>query len=137
MPARLLVAGLLLAHALIHVAFVAPPPPATAGGPTWPFSTNDSWLFTRLGVGADATRSVAYALFATTIAGFLLAALCAIGVLPAAIWVPAIAIGAVSSLGLLVAFFHPWLALGVAIDLALLGASLVADWSPAPVANGL
>ena len=30
MLVRLLVAGFLLAHAAIHVAFIAPPPPATA-----------------------------------------------------------------------------------------------------------
>ena len=39
MPVGLLVAGFLLAHAAIHVAFIAPPPPATADGPAWPFAT--------------------------------------------------------------------------------------------------
>ena len=40
MPVGLLVAGFLLAHAAIHVGFIAPPPPATADGPAWPFSTD-------------------------------------------------------------------------------------------------
>ena len=32
MPVELLAAGFLLAHAAIHVGFIAPPPPATADG---------------------------------------------------------------------------------------------------------
>ena len=127
----LTLAGFLLAHALIHIAFVSPAPPATAGGPAWPFSTSESWLFARLGVSADTTRLVALALVATTIAGFALAALSVIGVVPAGLWIPAIVIGSVSSIGLLVACFHPWLALGIVIDLALIWAGLVAGWSPA------
>jgi hypothetical protein len=131
---RLAFAAVLLAHALIHVSFIAPPPPATAGGPSWPFSTRESWLFTRLGIGPDTGRVLALALVATTCAGFLLAALCVFGVVPGGIWAPAIVIGAVSSLGLLIACFHPWLALGVGIDLVLLWAGLGAGWSP--IASG-
>jgi hypothetical protein len=128
---RLALAGFLLAHAVIHVAFLAPAPPATADGPTWPFTMSDSWLFTRLGVAPEAARLVGMGLVATTIAGFAMAALCAIGFLPAAIWLPAIAIGAASSMSLLIAFFHPWLVLGVGIDLVLIWVSLVAGWTPA------
>jgi hypothetical protein len=127
---RLALAGFLLAHALIHVAFIAPPPSATAGGPAWPFATSDSWLFTRLGISADTSRVVALALVATTVAGFVPAAMSLIGVLSAGIWLPAMTIGAVSSLGLLIACFHPWLALGVGIDLVLLWAGVVASWTP-------
>jgi hypothetical protein len=126
MLVRLVFAGFVLAHALMHVAFLAPPPPATAGGPAWPFSTSGSWLFTRLRIGHETTRLVAFVVVATTIAGFSLAALSVVGVLPAAIWAPGIAIGAASSVGLLLAFFHPWLALGIGIDLILVWAS----WSP-------
>lgn len=126
MLVRLLFAGLLLAHALMHVAFIAPPPPATAGGPAWPFSTSGSWLFTRLRIGDEATRLVAFVLVATTIAGFSLAVLSVVGLVPAAIWAPGIAIGAASSMCLLIAFFHPWLVLGIGIDLILVWAS----WSP-------
>jgi hypothetical protein len=127
MLVRLAFAGFLLAHALIHVAFIAPAPPATAGGPTWPFSTSGSWLFRRLGIGHEATRLVALALIATTIAGFSLAALSVVGALPTAMWAPGIAIGGVSSIALLLAFFHPWLALGIGLDLVLIWAS----WSRA------
>ncbi|HEY7968973.1 MAG TPA: hypothetical protein VID95_03195 [Candidatus Limnocylindrales bacterium] len=126
MLVRLAVAALLLAHAGIHVALLAPPPRSTAEGPLWPFSTSGSWLFGRLRVRDETARLVAFVLVATTIAGFSLAALSVIGVLPAGTWPPAVAIGAVSSIGLLLVFFHPWLALGIGIDLVLLWAS----WSP-------
>jgi hypothetical protein len=126
MLVRLALAGFLLAHALIHIAFVSPAPPATAGGPTWPFSSSESWLLTRLRVGPETARLVALGLVATTIVGFSLAGVSVIGLLPVGIWAPGIAIGAVSSVGLLVAFFHPWLALGIGIDLVLIWAVLIA-----------
>ncbi|HEY7702942.1 MAG TPA: hypothetical protein VIB02_11565, partial [Candidatus Limnocylindrales bacterium] len=53
-----------------------------------------------------------------------------LGVVPQALWTAAVALGAAASLGLLVTFFHPWLILGVVIDLALLGAALIARWTP-------
>ena len=118
MFARLAIAGLLLAHAAIHVAFLAPPPAATADGPAWPFATDHSWLLTRLGIEDRTAWTLALALVALTLAAFAGAALVAI------------VIGATASLVLLVSFFHPWLALGVVIDLVLLGATLVAGWAP-------
>jgi hypothetical protein len=65
-----------------------------------------------------------------TTAAFLLAAASVLGVVPQALWTAAVALGAAASLGLLVTFFHPWLILGVVIDLALLGAALIARWTP-------
>lgn len=81
------------------------------------------------GAGADATRILGLALVAVTIGGFALAAIVALGALDS-LWVPAVAIGAVASLALLLVYFQAWLVLGVAIDLVLLWAVLVADWSP-------
>jgi hypothetical protein len=130
MVIRIVVAGLLLAHAAIHLAFIAPAPPATASGPAWPFTTADSWLLNRLGVGPAGARLIADGLIAVTLLGFVLAALAALGVVPAALFVPALSVGAVASIGLLSVFFHPWLVLGVAIDLGLLWAGLVAGWTP-------
>ena len=130
MLARLVIAGLLLAHAAIHVAFIAPPPAATADGPPWPFTTADSWVLSRLGVGPNEANVLALALVAVTIVAFAFAALVAVGIAPPWLWIPAIVTGAAASLTLLGAFFHPWLVFGIAIDVALLWASLVADWAP-------
>ena len=133
MVPRLLVAALLLGHALIHLGFVSPRPPATAGGPAWPFELSRSWLLDALGAGSDLNRLVGTALIAVTVAGFALAVLAAVGVMPT-LWAAGIAAGAVGSLGVLVLFFHPWLTLGLAIDLALLWVVLVARWTPESLA---
>lgn len=43
-------------------------------------------------------------------------------------------VGAGPSLAVLLLFFHPWLSLGVDIDLVLLWAVIAAGWSPVAVA---
>jgi hypothetical protein len=46
------------------------------------------------------------------------------------VWTAGVAVGAIASLALLVLFFHPWLVLGVVIDVVLLWAVLAARWVP-------
>jgi hypothetical protein len=130
MTGRLVVAGLLLAHGLIHLAFVAPRPAPTPGGPPWPFDLGQSWLLAQLGVSADLARILGLALVAATVAGFALAALTAIAIGPAGLWTAGLALGGVASLGVLILFFHPWLVLGLAIDAVVLWAAIVARWAP-------
>lgn len=127
---KLVVAAFLLAHAAIHASFVMPRPPATAGGPAWPFELGRSWILGPLGLGGDAARLLGVALIAVTIGGFALAALAAAGFGPAGLWAPAVVAGAVSSIALIGIFFHPWLVLGIAIDAVLIWAVLVAGWTP-------
>jgi hypothetical protein len=127
---RLLFAAFVLAHGVIHASFLAPRPPATAGGPTWPFELARSWVLTPLGIQPETTRLLGMALVAATIATFALAALAAAGFIPGELWGPASAAGAVASVALLVLFFQPWLVLGVVIDLGLLWAVLIAGWRP-------
>ena len=130
MVARLAVAAFLLAHAAIHFAFISPRPPATAGGPAWPFEVGHSWVLGPLGVDAETSRVLAIALIAVLIGSFALAGLAAIGVAPAGLWPAAVTIGSVASIALLVVFFHPWLVLGVVIDVVLIWAVNVASWTP-------
>jgi hypothetical protein len=125
----LLLAAFLLGHGLIHIAFVRPPLPANADGPSWPFATERSWLIDALEVRPEGARVLAMALVAVTLAGCALAAVVALGVVPG-LWVPAIAIGSTASLALLIAFFHPWLVIGIGIDVVLLWATFVAGWVP-------
>jgi len=132
---RLLLVAFLLCHAAIHASFLAPRPPATAGGPSWPFELGRSWILTPLGLQPDLTRVLGMALVAATIGGFALAAIAALGLLPSGLWPPAAAVGAIASVALLLLFFHPWLVLGIAIDLGLLWAVLVADWMPQGIAE--
>jgi hypothetical protein len=44
-------------------------------------------------------------------------------------------VGAGASLAMLVLFFHPWLALGLAIDAVLLWAVLANGWRPDGIAS--
>jgi hypothetical protein len=130
----LALAGFLLAHGAIHLGWVTRPP-ATAGGPSWPFALDHSWLLDRLGVGAAAARPLGLALVAVTMASFGLAAIATLGVLAPELWTIATVVGSIASLAIIVIWFHRWLVLGMAIDLVLLWAALVADWTPA--AEGL
>jgi hypothetical protein len=130
MITRLVLGAFLLAHGAIHLGFVSPRPPATADGPAWPFDLGRSWILGHLGLDGELARVLGMALIAVTIGGFALAALVAIGIAPAGIWPAAVAIGAVGSVAVLALFFHPWLVLGLAIDVALLWAVLVASWAP-------
>ena len=126
---RLALAGFLLAHAAVHLGYVSRRPPAT-GGPTWPFELGRSWLLTPLGVDPGLARAVGTALTLATIVAFVVAALAAAGLVAGA-WLPAIVAGTAASVVLLIVFFHPWLLLGVAIDVALLWVALGQGWTPA------
>jgi hypothetical protein len=76
-------------------------------------------------------RTVAWLLVATLVAGYIVAALAAIPVLPAALFAPAAVVGSIASLLVLLVFFHPWLVIGIAIDAVLLWAVVVGHWAPA------
>jgi hypothetical protein len=125
-----LVALFLVAHALIHVSFVSPRPAATAGGPQWPFDLSHSWALAPVGLEGDATRLLGVALIALVVTGFAVAAMATLGVLGGGAFAPAVVLGSVASLVLLAVFFHPWLTLGLVIDVALVWAVTVGRWSP-------
>jgi hypothetical protein len=124
------IALLLAAHGLLHASFVSPAPPATAGGPQWPFDLAHSRLLSPAGLGASATRAIGIALLAVVLAGYLAAALSVVGILPGSLFVPAVVAGSVASAAMLVVFFHRWLVFGLLIDAVLLWAVLVTGWLP-------
>ena len=127
---RLVLAAILLGHAAIHAGYLSPRPVATVGGPSWPFDLAHSWILSPLGVGADTLRILGFALFALVLASFALAAIAAVGFLPAGVWGWSTVVGAAGSLAMLIIFFHPYLAVGVAIDLLALWTVLVLGWTP-------
>ena len=126
----LLAAGLLLGHGIIHTGFLAPRPRAAPGAPRWPFELGRSWLLSPMGMGPGMTRSIGIALVAAAIAGFGIAAVAALGILPASLSPAGVMVGAVASIATLGLYFHLWLVLGLVIDLLLLWAILVAGWTP-------
>jgi hypothetical protein len=123
-------AGVILAHGLVHVLFLLPPPdpPASGRDQRWPFDLGRSWLVAL--AGARRGRRIAGVLIAAIVAASLLAGLAAIGVLPAAAWPVLVACAAAVSLVLLVAAFDPSLVLGVGIDAILLIVVLTGAWTP-------
>ncbi len=129
---KLLLAAFLAAHALIHVSYLTPAPPRTAGGPEWPFEMARSWLVTGAGIDPGMVRPLGAAAVILTVALLVAAGLSTVGwIVPAAWWPSLVVGGAVASAVTLVLFFHPWLVLGLAIDAALLWAVLVVGWLPA------
>lgn len=131
---RSVLAAILLGHALIHAAFLAPRPPATAGGPPWPFELDRSWILETFGIDPAMTRVVGLAAIAATVASFALSALITLGGGAVELWPAAIAVGTVGSMLALLLFFHPWLIVGVGIDLGLLWTVVVLGWTPSHLA---
>ena len=124
-------AGFLAAHGLIHASFLSPAPPATAGGPPWPFDMAMSWLVTQAGLDAGQVTVIGTVLVALNVIGFGLAALGAAGwIVPDELWRPLVVGSVAASVLLLTLFFHPFLMLGFLIDAALLWAVLVMSWNP-------
>ncbi len=119
--ARVLVACFLVAHGLVHLAiYGAPIDPAKPG----PFDPRRSWA-TPYGVTAAAMRSGSVALASAVAAAYGTAGLMvALGAGSRA----AVA-GLAALLGLVLKglWFHPWLSLGIALDLAVV-VSAVLDW---------
>lgn len=129
----IVVALFLAAHGLVHASYAQTPKPAAGNGPAWPFYLDHSWLLTPLGLDAGATRAVGLLLIAVVVAGYAVAALGVLGIAPGPSFVPAVVGASVASAALLALFFTPWIVLGFAIDAALVGAVLVANWRPGAV----
>jgi len=118
----------LVAHGLVHGLFMVPRPPDA--GASWPFDPSESWLLNRLGVEPSLAQAIAAGLVAVTTVAFIVTALAVIGILPAG-WLRPLAIASASvSLILLGVFFHPWLVIGIAIDVAILWAVGLNGWIP-------
>lgn len=129
----LIVAGFVFLHGAIHLSFLAPTPPAMADGPAWPFDLHGSWLLARSDTSQRFARPLGLALTAVTFAAFTLAAMAIVGLAPHVVGDAFVVLGAGSSMALLMLFFHPWLVLGLVIDIALLWAASIAGWAPPPV----
>jgi hypothetical protein len=125
---RFVLIGFLVAHTAIHLGFLTPAPPAAAGAPPWPFDLARSWLLSPLGLDASLLRVIGIALFAAIVAGYALVPIASVVSLPIDLMGIGMIVGSAASLALLLLFFHPWLVIGVVIDLALLWA-VATRWS--------
>ncbi len=117
----------LIAHGLVHAGLAAAPNPADPNAKPGAFFTTveRSWLLPRLGLSGTAVQWVGILLVALSTLGFALAGLGILGVTGlSAIWQTVAIISAIFSLLLLIIFWHPWLPVGVLIDIAVLIALL-------------
>ena len=113
----------LIMHGLIHAAYLAP----KADDPRYPFVAERTWFATSLDLEAGAAKAVFATLAMTALVSFLVAGigLC----VNAGWWQPLAVAGSFASLAVLLLGFHPQLALGVAIDVAIVASVL---WAHVP-----
>jgi hypothetical protein len=124
---KIVLALFFAAHGLIHLGYVTPAPP----DPRYPFRLERSWLISSLHLEAGIVRYVGTILGVLTVLGYVLAALAVMNfAVPEAWWQPLTIGSSALSLALLILFWHPWLVVGVAIDVFLLLAMLVLHWQP-------
>jgi hypothetical protein len=121
----LLFAFFLVVHGGVHIGYVC--------SRSWPFEPGDPWLVTGLGAAPEAVAAVGTALVLVTFFGFLLAALGAVGLLPARLWRPLVAVASAASAAALVLFVTPATVPGLVIDAVLLWAVFARNLSPTPL----
>lgn len=119
---KYLISFFLAAHGLLHLSYLTPKP----DDPNYPFDFTRGWF-------ADIVGSTAGAIGATlvtvTALAFIVAALAYVGVPGFVDFGKAAAVtGAISSLILLILFWHTWLILGVVIDLVILYGIFQLNW---------
>lgn len=113
----------LIAHALAHAGLAAAPIPDDPNSTPGAFFTdvNRSWLFLKIGLDSAVVRWIGITLVAFSIIGFIIAGLGVLGV-PVFnhIWRGMAGFSAAISMLLLILFWHPWLVVGVLINIGLL-----------------
>jgi hypothetical protein len=126
---RILIAAFFIAHGWIHFSLTTVPVPApgalrTPFWPSWKRTDIDPlWPAARLKLAPAAVRMLGSILWVTALTGFCLAGL-GLLVLPGTpiLWQSTAVIGSAASLILLALYWHPWLPVGVLIDLAVIAA---------------
>jgi len=128
---KTLIAIFLIAHGLVHAGLAAAPNPNEPDTKPGAFFTsiNRSWLPPKLEIDAVIVQWIGIILVAFATLGFVLAGLGIFGVTGLnEIWRTVAVVSAGVSLLLLVLFWHPWLIVGVLIDISILIALLWAKW---------
>lgn len=123
----------IITHGLVHAILAIAPNPADANAKPGAFFTaaERSWLLPQLGLNASTIQWIGIILVVLSTLGFVLAGLGVFGVAGlSTIWRTLAVISACISLVLLIVFWHPWLPVGVLIDIAILVALLWAKWPP-------
>jgi len=121
----------LIAHAVAHAGLAAAPIPDDPDPKPGAFfaEVSRSWLFQKLELDAAVVKKIGIILVILTVLGFIIAGLGGLGI-PGLnkIWSTAAGLSAGVSLILLILFWHPWLIVGVLIDLGLFLVLFVGKW---------
>lgn len=139
---RLFVAILLLVHGLITSAqaqagFRLSEGVTNPGWLSWfPANLGQSWLFKAFGMPKPIVGTILGIFWIIAGVSLIAAALGLLGVIvPTNLWRPLAAIGAITSLAVFVFYVHPFYAIGIAADFAILIVLLWAKW-PTPEVLG-
>lgn len=132
---KFVLGAFLVAHGLIHwsLATVPTPKPGELNTPFWPSwwrnDSNSAWLVTAMGLDRAAVRAFGALLWMAATAGFVAAGLGVMGVPVLHDWWRPLAVASVvASLPLFVLFWHPWLVVGAALDVAIMVLLLWVHW---------
>ena len=124
---KIALAILFIAHGLVHAGLAAAPNPRDPNSKPGAFFTavERSWLLPKLGLNNSAVQWIGICLVALSTLGFVLAGLGVFGVAGlSAIWRTVAVVSACVSTLLLVLFWHPWLPVGLLINVVTLIALL-------------
>lgn len=119
---KTLLALFTVAHGLMHFSYLTPKP----NDPKYAFHFDRSWFSHLVGAGAQPTGTIMVLITVTLLA---LAGLGIWGIPGLATYAKALTLwGMVASLITLVLFWHPWLVLGIVIDLVFIFGILQLGW---------
>jgi hypothetical protein len=121
----------LIAHAVAHAGLAAAPIPDDPDPKPGAFFTevSRSWLFQKLDLDAAIVRKIGIFLVVLTVLGFIIAGLGGLRIPGLSqIWSTAAGLSAGLSLIFLILFWHPWLIVGVLIDLLLFLVLFLNKW---------
>lgn len=119
---KILLGAFIIAHGLIHLSYLAPKPE----DPKYPFYFDRSWFAHMVGAAA---QPIGITLMILTVILLSLAGLGIWGTLGLSAITKELILGGMgTSLLTLLLFWHPWLVLGMMIDIAFLFAILRLDW---------
>ena len=118
-----------IVHGLVHAILAAAPRPDVPDAKPLTFWTRPSKLLP--GMAESIARPLATVLWIVSTLLFVTAGLGVLGIPGVSeIWSGLATVGAITSLLLLLIFWHKWLVLGVLIDLGLILALVVFSWTP-------
>lgn len=127
---KTIVAIFLILHGLVHGILALTPNPDAPEAIFADFFSR-SWLLSRLGLSESAGKPIALVLAAIATIGFIATGLALLDIIvPFDWWRTLVAVSAVISLLLLVLFWHRYLIVGIAIDVVILAAVMLTNWTP-------